>query len=183
MGGTTNSQALRFPYVEEGINALNIGNFAADCATKLDVQDVNRLNVLHRPIVGVKRSAAQNIAVSTDTTMIWDTIDFDPNSLVNLGTFPTRITVPTAFTGLWRVTLSGLPFSQVWTKTQISVMVSSVIRSWRSYFSTESQAFCFSTMVNVPNANDFIEMRVRHTGGGTDPFGSIRCQANLVAKT
>lgn len=182
MGGTTNSQALRFPYAEEGINASNIGNFAADCATQLDVQDVNRLNVLHRPIVGVSQSS-QNVAANTDTSIIWSSVDFDPNSLVNLGTFPTRITVPAAYTGLWRVTLSGLPLSTSWTKTQISVMVSSVIRSWRSYFSTEINAFCFSTMVNVPNANDFIEMRVRHTGGGTDPFGPIHCQANLAAKS
>ena len=181
MGNTTNSQGLRYPYVDEGINSTNIANLAADCATALDAQDVSRNLMVKRPIAAVQRFAGQSIAVNTDTTVIWDSINLDPNSMVNLATFPTRITVPSTATGLWRVSMSG-PLSVSWTRLTLSFMVSGVVRAMKTVWGSDATWPMFSTFINVPNAGDYIELRVRHAGGGTDSF-STNMTAVLAAKT
>lgn len=184
MGGTTNSQALRFPYVDEVIASTHIQNFATDCASKLDVQDANRLLVVHKPLAAVTRFAAQNIAVNTDTTIIWDGVGADPAGMVNLGTQPTRITVPAAYTGLWRVQTDIFTSGPSWTRTQVSILVTGVVRAAKTYKGLNFSFAMLTALVNVPNANDYIEMRVRHAGGGTDPISpTVAMSATLVAKT
>jgi hypothetical protein len=183
MGNTTNSQGLRYPYVDEGINSTNIQNLATDCATALDAQDVKRTLIIKRPVAAVFRSANQSIPVNTDTTIIWDTVSFDPNSMVNLGTQPTRITIPSTATGLWRVSISGALFGTAWTRTIWSVMVTGVVKGQKSFWQSDNSWSVFSTMVNVPNAGDYLEARIRHVGGGTDPINFLRMNAQLVAKT
>lgn len=183
MGGTTNSQGLRYPYVDEGVNNSNIGNLAADLATALDARDVQRALVVKRPIASVFRSANQSIAVNTDTTLIWDTVEVDPSGLVNLGTQPTRITVPSTATGLWHVSFSGLIAGTSWTKTVLSIMVTGTVRAAKSFWSSDNTWPMFSAYVNVPSAGDYIEMRIRHAGGGTDPISFYHMNAQLAAKS
>lgn len=184
MGGTTNSQALRFPYVDEVIGNASIQNAATDIATKLDVQDVNRKLITARPIASVRRNAAQNIAINTDTLIIWDTVALDPGSYVNLGTQPTRITVPAAATGLWRVNIGGFNIGgAAWTRTQVSILVTGVLQASKTYFGQDYNYLSYSDLVNVPNANDYIEMRIRHAGGATDPISPLSMTATLQAKT
>ena len=182
MGGTTNSQALRFPFVDEVISDTAIKNLATDCATKLDAQDVTRAAVLKRPMATVTRNAVQNIAVNTDTTLIWDTIGFDPNSMVNLGTQPTRITVPSTATGLWHVEIHGNT-NNTWSRTTLSFMVTGVVKAVKTFYFNDFLWYNFATMLVVPNANDYIECRVRHSGGGTDPMQFQTVTARLVSKT
>lgn len=183
MGGTTNSQALRFPYVDEGIAASNIANLAADIATKLDVQDATRTAVIARPVVSVSRNASQAIAVNTDVTIIWDVVSVDTAGLVNLGTQPTRITVPASATGLWRVSLSGALVGPSWTRTTFTYLVSGAARAAKTFWGTDFGWTTFSTMINVSAANDFIEVRIRHAGGGTDVIAGLTLTAHPVAKT
>lgn len=183
MGGTTNSQALRFPYVDEVINSTNVQNLATDIASKLDVQDVSRSLITAKPIAVVSRSANQAFVVNTDTTIIWDTINLDTAGLVNLGTQPTRITVPSTYTGLWEVTYSLFDIANGWTRTAISVMVTGVVRQTRTYYQSAYAFGSHTVLVNVPTANDYIEIRLRHAGGGTDSNSNFTCTAHMVAKT
>lgn len=183
MGGTTNSQLLRFPYVDEVINSTNLQNLATDVASKLDTQDTNRTLVTAKPIASVARNANQSFAVSTDTLIIWDTINLDTAGLVNLGTQPTRITVPAAYTGLWQVTYSLFDIANAWTRTAISVLVTGTVRQTRTYYKSAYAFASHTVFVNVPTANDYIEIRLRHAGGGTDPNSGFTCSANLAAKT
>lgn len=181
MGGTTNSQSLRYPYVTETITDASTKNLADDCATALSLQDTARTAALKRSVVQVSRNANQSIADNTDTLVSWDAEIQDPDNLWVIGT-PTRITVPAGLTGLWwvRVQVLSAGHTSSTSKGQISIRVSGTTVKRRTYFTatgTIKNQMQVSGLVNVPNAGDFIEAAILHVGGGALNASSIFIEA------
>jgi hypothetical protein len=170
MGGTTTSQALRYPYVDDIIAETAQGNLGADIAAKLTTQDTARNLVIKRPNVLIRRGANLSLVDGTDTAIIWDNVQDDPYSLVNLGTFPTRVTPGAGNVGIWRFTLNvGAAGPNTWTKAQVSVAVTGTTKQLRTYFSSGNgpAGYTFAGLVQVPTGTDYIEMKIKHNGGGT----------------
>lgn len=181
MGGTTNSQALRYPYVTETITDVSTKNLADDCATQLSAQDTNRTKALKRSVVSIFRSANQSIPDNVDTLVSFDTEFQDPDNLWVIGT-PTRITVPAGLTGIWWVDVyvssPGLTGSV--TKAQVSIRVSGTAVKRRTYFTatgTIKSPLRVFGHVSVPNAGDFIEVALLHVGGGALNASNITAKA------
>lgn len=171
MGGTTNSQALRYPYDTDVITDTGIKNLADDCATKLTVQDGQRTAALKRPAVIIGRNANQSFADGVDTLVQMDFESQDTDNYVNLGVSNTRITVPAAGTGIWYVALSCASpgFTSSVTKGQLSITVTGGLqlrRTWYSATGAVKNNLRLEGVVSVPNANDYIEAMMLHTGGG-----------------
>src|SRR6188474_2429096 len=104
MGGTTNSQAFRYPYIDEVVTDVSTKNLADDIAAELTTtQDVNRLKALKRPIAKASRqSSTQNFADGVNTIVTFDTEVADSDGFINLGTNANRIIIPSsAFTGIY----------------------------------------------------------------------------------
>lgn len=183
MGGTTNSQALRFPYVTETISDLHTKNFADDCATALAAQDVRRTSALKRSIVEVERAAALALADGSNVTVPWDTEVTDPDNLVNVGGgTPSRITIPAGLTGIWYCRVQVLsPGATGWMKGQVSITVTGNIRMRRSYCQfgggDSIDDMHLTAFVPVPNAGDYIEVQLLHVGGGSTNASDIRIRA------
>jgi len=171
MGGTTNSQALRYPYDTDTISDTGIKNLADDCATQLAVQDARRTSALKRPAVEIGRNASQSFSDGVDTLVQMDFENQDTDNYVNLGVSNTRITVPTAGTGIWYVAVSCVNpgFTSSVTKGQLSVTVTGAVQLRRTWFSgtgAVKNSLRLAGLVSVPNNNDYIEMMMLHTGGG-----------------
>lgn len=166
MGDVTPVQALRFPWVDDVITETAQGNLGADIAAKLTTQDAARVLVLQRPFVIASRNALQAIANNTDTTVSFDAATFDPNGVLNIGGTPTRITPGSALTGVWKWSINpSQPGSVV--KFQISVLVSGVVKGYRTWTSPAAggSGFEASGLVYVPTGTDFIEFKVKQNSG------------------
>lgn len=181
MGGTTNSQLLRYPYVTETITDVSTKNLADDCATKISAQDTKRTTALKRSVVSISRNANQSIPDNVDTLVSFDAEAFDADNLWVIGT-PTRITVPAGLTGIWWVDVNvlspGLTGSV--TKAQVSIRVSGTAVKRRTYFTatgTVKSPLRVFGHVNVPNAGDFIEVALLHVGGGALNASNVRVKA------
>lgn len=169
MGGTTPSQGLRYPYVDDVINESNQANLGADVAAKLTTQDAARALVIKRPFVFIS-SASQAIADGVDTAVIFTFVSTDPYGLVNLGTQPTRITPGSGNTGLWKFSYflqftTGASISKV----RLSIAVTGTTRVYRSWFvnNSSTQNFVLSGMQQVAAGTDYMEFKVLHNGGGS----------------
>lgn len=181
MGGTTNSQSIRYPYVNETITDVSTKNFADDCATALSAQDTKRAAALKRAAAQISRNAGQSIADNTDTLVSFDTEIQDTDNIWVIGT-PTRLTIPAGLTGLWwvRAQVLSAGHTSSTTKGQISIRVSGTAVKRRTYFTasgTIKNQMQVSGLVNVPNAGDFIEVALLHVGGGSLSASSIFIEA------
>lgn len=182
MGGTTNSQALRYPYLNETITDASTKNLADDCAAQLLVQDGRRTAAIRKPIAWILRNANQSFADGVDTLVQFDTEIQDSDNLVNLGVNNTRITVPSTLLGIWYVTVSvtNTGFTGSVTKGQLSILVTGAVASRRTVFTatgTVKDTIRMSAFVNVGTANDYIETSLLHTGGGALNASSITMKA------
>lgn len=182
MGGTTNSQAIRYPYDGEVLSDLHSKNTADDIATALTTQDTARTKALKRSVVSLSRNALLSCADGVDTLIPWDAENDDPDNLWVIGT-PTRIVVPAGLTGIWYVNVQVFSpgFTSSVTKGQLSILVTGTAVKRRTYFSGTSAVkddLQVSARVNVPNANDYIEASLLHTGGGALNATAIRIKAH-----
>jgi hypothetical protein len=181
MGGTTNSQSLRYPYLTETITDASTKNLADDIATALSAQDTKRAAALKRAAVQVARNANQSIPDNTDTLVSFDGEIQDTDNVWVIGT-PTRLTIPAGLTGLWwvRAQVLSAGHTSSTTKGQLSIRVSGTTVKRRTYFTatgTIKNQMQVSGLVNVPNAGDFIEVAILHVGGGALNASSIFCEA------
>lgn len=73
-------------------------------AAQLNTHVRDNLNFL-RAMHGVQatNSGTQSIANTTDVALTWDTETFDTDALHDTATNPTRITIPAALAGYWRL--------------------------------------------------------------------------------
>lgn len=169
MGGTTNSQAFRYPYIDEVVTDVSTKNLADDIAAKLTTpQDVNRLAALKRPVAKAARIlSSQNIADGVATTITFDTEVYDTDGLINLGTNAQRITVPAGKTGIYyvvgRVEVAG---GGAWSVGELLVAKNGGTWARRKYFAPVDVLLC-KGLVFMGGAGDFLEMQIIHTGGGT----------------
>jgi hypothetical protein len=167
MGGATPSQALRFPYIDDVISESAQGNLGTDVAAKLTTQDTARSLVLKKPFVYLQ--SGTSTADGTDTTLVLASPAFDSYGLWSAGN-PTRITVGSGNTGLWKFSLllsysAGVGITRV----QLSVLVTGTARAYRTFSNNTSgpSSFTFCGMQQVTTGTDYLEFKVQHNGGGT----------------
>lgn len=169
MGGTTPSQGLRYPYVDDVISESAQANLGADVASKLTTQDSARSVVIRRPFVYVI-DGGQATTDGINTAFIWGSVTTDPYGLVNLGTFPTRVTPGSANVGLWKFSLDfNFAVNGSITRMQASVALTGSTKFFRTYSSIAAAPahYSFSGMIRVPTGTDYLELQVLHNGGGT----------------
>lgn len=172
MPGTTGSQALPYPYVDETITDVSTKNLADTLATKLDGEDVRRAAALKRPSGCAFRNANQSLADGTDTVITFDGELWDTDNLVNAGGgTPSRFQMSATTTGLWFFTAFARSLASTgWTKGQISIRRNgTTVVQRRTYWSGASAVasrLMVSGLVNLPTATDYVEVMILHTGGG-----------------
>lgn len=171
MGGTTGSQGLRFPYVDDVITDAAQANLGADIAAALSTQDTNRAKVLTRPFVYVRRgTTGQTFSDGVDTTVSFDLVNVDGYSMVNLGTQPTRITPGAGWTGMWKVSFSHAGSSSA-NKVRLAVSVTGTLKLGRSWASGANSPTTHSLSgdIYVANTTDYLEFKVLRNGSsGSD---------------
>ncbi len=171
MGGTTNSQALRYPYIDETITDVSTKNLADDIAAKLTVEDGKRTLALKRYSASANRSAVQAIADTTNVTVIFDNELWDPDGMINLGLQPTRVTVPAV--GLYYVNAHCFqPGGTTWNLGQISILKNGTLQCRRRYWGDNATTagplrLQVTGLIYCSAISDFFEMQLFHIGGGT----------------
>lgn len=181
MGGTTNSQAFRYPYLNETVTDVSTKNLADDIAAKLTTpQDVNRLAALKRPVAKASRIASQNIADGVATTITFDTEIYDTDGLINLGTNAQRITVPAGKTGnYYAVARCEVAGGGAWSVGEILILKNGGTWARRKYFAPVDVLLC-KGLIQMGGAGDFLEVQIIHTGGGTTAASFISLAVHRV---
>lgn len=173
MPGTTSSQSLPYPYIDEAISDVSTKNLADTLATKLDGEDTKRSQALKRPDGAAFRNANQSIAVSTDTVITWDGELWDTDGMINAGGgTPTRFSMAAGITGVWHFTAFVRSISSTgWTKGVITIRKNGTQAvSRRSYWSGTNALVSkmqTSGMVYLPNNTDYVEVMILHLGGAS----------------
>lgn len=101
MPGTTDSQLLPFDYLDEVVSSVPVKNFADAVALKIDAKDTQRTAALTRGVALAYRAANQSIAHNAATSITFDTEEYDSSTYINIGTQPTRITIPASLGGVY----------------------------------------------------------------------------------
>jgi hypothetical protein len=169
MAGTTPTQSIRFAELADVESHTVLANLADDVATQLDAADVARTHGLKTPVAKAERNAALNIPVSTITTVPMDQIDGDTHGMINLGSFPNRITVSaSAGAGLYQIEAFGVTVDTTgWTRGTIHIRKNGAAFYSKSLFKPVSFVGLNTEItVNLAVA-DYIEIAVEHEGGGT----------------
>lgn len=173
MAGTTNSQALPYPWVDETITDVSTKNLADAIATKLDGEDAKRTAALKRADGAAFRNAAQSIPVTTDTVITFDGELWDTDNMINAGGgTPSRFQIATGITGVWMFTAFARSLtSTAWTKGVISIRKNGTTAvSRRSYWSgTNALVNKMQTtgLVNMAVNTDYVEVMIQHLGGAS----------------
>lgn len=94
MGGQTPIFALRYPYQSETVDPTHFKNLADDIDAALDLIDVRSALALNKPALKMSQATDQTgIVIGAATTIIWDTVDYNPNAWWVVGS-PTLIALP-----------------------------------------------------------------------------------------
>ena len=168
MGGVTPVFSIRFPYIDETITDVSTKNAADDMAAVLSAElDVDASLSQRRATAVAERFATQNITAGAVTTITQDNETLDTDAAINLGTQPTRITVPANMGGLYWVhgqvsTING----GAWTSGQIALAKNGVDQVRRKYWSASGSQLprMLVTMQIVLVPTDFLTLTVLFQG-------------------
>lgn len=183
MGGTTDTQSLRYGTVDDVISYLMQANLADDIATQLNAADTARTAGLHRPQVNITRNAALAIPVSTTTAVPYDTLNQDTHGMVNLGTQPTRVTCnASAGTGIYHVRFDASVDTTGWTKADLTVYKNGAFYDGRTFWGPQTFApMEFETFVYLNLTTDFITTNIYHDGGGSTNTNQVFLYVQKIA--
>jgi len=108
----TTSLGIRYPGPHDVVSATSWQNLASDVDDLLSAVEVKRAAVAKPNSARVLGSGSQTVAVTTPTTVVYTTEDWDIGGLANLGVNNDRITLTT---GIWIVT------GTIWYTTQTTI--------------------------------------------------------------
>lgn len=97
----TTSLGIRYPGPHDVVDATSWQNLASDVDGLLSAIEVKRAAVAKPPSARVLGSGSQTVAVTTPTTVVYTTEEWDIGGLVNLGVNNDRITLTP---GIWIIT-------------------------------------------------------------------------------
>lgn len=169
MAGVTDTQSIRFGQVTDIITHTMQANLADDVAAQLDAADAASLLALKRPAVYVTR-ISQAFTAGVTASVSFDTIQYDTTGTqVNLGTFPTRVTVgATAGAGIYMVhgvatySTTGSP-----TATNLSVLKNGTTLMGQRMIWGGVGALDLTLLVYAANTTDYFELQYLYIGSGT----------------
>lgn len=183
MAGVTDTQSIRFGQVSDVVTHTMVANEADDIAVQLDAADLARTHALKRPQAYVSRSASFNLPVSTITVVTFDVINWDTHSMVNLATFPQRVTVgATAGTGIYHCYVRATPDTTSWTKGDVILQKNGAFHMQK----TAWQPVSFSTIaaeffVNMALTTDYLSVAMYHEGGGTTAVSGVEFYVQKIS--
>lgn len=180
MPGSTASQALPYPYIDEAITDVSTKNLADTIATKLTSQDTARTLALKRATGEARRNTILALADGVNTVVPFDQEIWDTDNMINVGgANPSRITVATGLAGLYHVSgYLGAAVSGSWTRSQITIMKNGgTLVCGRTYGASAPVMLC-SGLHYAVNAGDYFELFLLHAGGGSTNVSN----ANLVVR-
>jgi hypothetical protein len=185
MPGSTASQGLPYPYLDETISDVSTKNLADTLATKLTGEDASRTAALKRPTGCAFRNANQSIPVTTDTVITFDGELWDTDGMINIGTTPTRFSMAVGITGVWLFTAFARSLaSSSWTKAVITIRkngTQAVAR--RSYWSGTNALVSkleVTGLVYLPNNTDYVEVMIQHLGGAGSNVALVGLKGDRV---
>lgn len=169
MSGTTDTQSLRYGTVNDVISHLTVANLADDIAAQLDAADTARTHALKRPTVGLLATSTFSLPVSTVTVVTFNSLQWDSHSMVNLGTFPQRITLnASAGTGLYHVYVSATCDTTGWTKGDVIVQKNGSTYDQKTFWGPVSNVgLDMETFVQMDVVTDYFTFALYHEGGGS----------------
>ncbi len=177
MPKVTDTQSLRYGVVGDPVSYTMIRDLADDIATQLDLADAARITAMQRPSVLVGRTTALSLPASM-TPVPWTTTfgSPDPHGMTAVGGgTPSRVTVTaSAGAGTYFVTAEMQNLYTGWTRADIAIYRNGSYyaqRTWRA--PQDLNPLQFSSLVNLPNVGDYVEMYVYHEGGGTTSGNSF----------
>jgi hypothetical protein len=170
MPGVTDTQSIRFGLVTDPIDWTMVRNEADDIATQLDAADVAKLAALTRPIVKVRRVAAQALPVGVATAISWDSTVQDTHGMSGVGTgTPTRVTVSAAAgAGHYMVAAAATLNSASWTRGDMQLFKNGGLIRARELWFPPGGSLGLSAIVWLGAVADFLDLRIYHEGGGSD---------------
>lgn len=122
------------------------------------------------PHARVRRTSNMNINNNTNTVVPWETEDYDNDTMVDIGTYPNRITAKTA--GIYLVSAIVRWDNNTTGSRDVffSKNANGAANNWAALVSTNNSASnCVSNLnaVLVLAANDYIELNLWQNSGGT----------------
>lgn len=183
MGGTTDTQSIRFGYVTDVLDFNMMKNEADDIAVQLDAADVARTTALKRPVAWARRAAVLAIPVASTTSVQFDTEVFDTHGMINIAGLPFRIVVgATAGPGVYLVQADVQGDMTGWTRADVEVQLNAGTLFTRSYAAPQTGSpLTMSMLVNLALITDYLTMSVRHEGGGTTNMTLIDLRAVKIS--
>lgn len=127
--------------------------------------------------VQVKRDTAQTISHSTNTNIIFESVDYDPQGFWS-GASPTRLTVPAGMGGLY-MAIGSVTYQPdiVEALCNCILLINGSIRKGISQRTRAGGDATFQTIIQVVAflelvATDYVELRVRHHLVGDTDIGT-----------
>lgn len=182
MSGTTDTQSLRYGTVDDVITHLMVANLADDIATQLNAADIARTAALKRPQVKIERNAAMTIAVTTVTTISFDTETIDTHNMVDLAGQPQRVTCNAAAgLGIYHVRANANVDTTGWTRGDIFINKNGSTLDARTFWGPVSFAGMeLETFVNFASLTDYVSLSLYHEGGGSTGINFIQLYVQKV---
>jgi hypothetical protein len=157
--------SLRYPLEGSAVNNTDFTNLATDLDAALTLINTLKESVRKPPAVLARRqNSAQALAVATDTTMQFDTVDFDTAGFANLAVSTTNLTIPSD--GIYQsVAFQSAAISGYTTITsyRVTVLIAGVPGPEKKYWDS------FGTTAKGPfkaTAGQVVTLRERWTGTG-----------------
>lgn len=112
-------------------------------------------------------SVAQSLPSSGTTALTWDSEDFDVGGVHSTAATPTRFTVPAGSSGLWLVTVSASPLTQVAARFALEIWKNSSLAQKGMDVSVSTNSGNIVTLGASAllrlNVADYVEARMYHS--------------------
>lgn len=177
MPGTTPAKGIRYPILSEAGDPNVIAAETFDMDTMANADDALRVIALTQRGARIYHTAPPTIVKAVQTKLTFNTVDFDPNGLTNLGVNNDRFTIIRSGLYLFGLTISwsgsfgfGMTAGEaIIAKNTTGVPAVPNFRRLKSGPTAGSDIFCTISAPMVMNATDFVTAQCLWSGSGAGP--------------
>ena len=161
----SNNFTIYQPASPDGTLRIGVGN--ADSPTEVGKFDSNGYVATNAPAFSATQSSGQSISTSTETVLVFDTIDYDVTNDFNTSTY--KFTPSVAgyylFTGFIRMNITNGKILSVRLQKNDS-LIKNIIESTTG--AAADNGYSFSTVVYANGTTDNFRLQLAHTSGVTE---------------